>query len=371
MTVYIVIFALLALIAIAMQVRLAKSTQIALVAFAYCILVLFVGLRWETGNDWSPYYEYYTSLHSMNDNASEFEIGYRIISLALKDLGVPYQAFLLIYSALYLGLIFIGFASESLALTGWIILLFYSTFLLGWMGTARQVMALGICICSVRYILRRRPVRFLACIALASSFHATAVCFLLAWPLARVKLSRMQLWIVVILSSGAAVFNVSKLITDYVGAALEIPYFSEKLAFYQRVSVTDMDLNGGDLTILWFLKRLVFLGLFVLLFRLFENSAAHQLYFKLYLVSTLMFLLLFASVPMIPLRAGLYFSIFELFLLALVTRKVGHPALRKLYCGFLLVLAASRLYSALFLYHPVTFIPYKTQFLNEEIIRPG
>jgi hypothetical protein len=367
MIVYLFIFVVLALIAFAMEANLTKNARIAFICIGYCVILLYVGLRWETGNDWSPYYNYYNSLSSIHDNSDEFELGYRVLSILAKSVCLPYGGFLFIYSAIYLALIVISFKGENHKISGWMILLFYCSFLLGWMGTARQVMAIGICLISVRYVLARKRIKFLLCIALASCFHASALSFLLAWPLAQLKFKMRYAVIAVILLAAMLYTSVG---TASMAFVLEhSPWLLDKIIYYAPITTTDLDLSGGDLAFLWYLKRILSLATFVLFRKMFV-SGAEKLYLKLYAVSVVMFVVFFKSIAMIPLRMGLYFSVFELFLLASLTQRIKTPALQKIYCAFLVVVAFSRLYSSLYLYHPEMFLPYKTQFFNEDVFRP-
>ncbi|MDE3188338.1 MAG: hypothetical protein KGM96_12565, partial [Acidobacteriota bacterium] len=59
MTIYLIVFWLLALAAVLMELKLTKGARLSLLVLSYLLIVVFVGLRWETGNDWGNYYNYY------------------------------------------------------------------------------------------------------------------------------------------------------------------------------------------------------------------------------------------------------------------------------------------------------------------------
>jgi len=106
LTVYLIVFGILAMVVLLMELPLTQSARLALLAVAYVLLVALVGLRWETGNDWPNYYNYYLHLNTLDDSAHDFEIGYRLFSLLIKSTGLPFWGFNFIYAAIYLGLFF-------------------------------------------------------------------------------------------------------------------------------------------------------------------------------------------------------------------------------------------------------------------------
>ncbi|HTW81955.1 MAG TPA: EpsG family protein [Terracidiphilus sp.] len=371
MTIYLLIFAFLALIAVLMELNLTRSCRLTLLIVGYLILVLFTGLRWETGNDWFNYFNYYRHLAALRDNSQEFEVGYRVANLLFKTLGFSYTGFLLLYSAVWIGLVVASFDDDDFRASGWLLLLFYSSFLVGWMGTARQIMAIGICLFSLRYIVSRNLLRFLICVGLATCFHTTAICFLLAWPLGRIRIGFRAAWFVLGALVAAAVLDVGALLVRLAGNYLSIPYLDQKLADFQRVTGADFDLAGGDLSVFYYVKRLSFLLGFMLCLRLFRKDK-DQLYFNMYLMSVVLFILFYSTVAMIPMRAGMYFGIAEIFLLALLTRRIQRRWLRAAYCVLLMGICLSRLWGDIYLTHPKILVPYKAVLINQDVRRdPG
>lgn len=368
MTVYLILFSLLATLGLASNLHLSRNARLALVLIGYLALVLFVGLRWQTGNDWDPYHDYYHSLTGLQDKSDEFELGYRLVSVGARDLLLPYSAFLLFYSAIYLGLITLSFGQEEFRWTSWLLLLFYSSYLLGWMGTARQVMAIAICLFATKFVLARRPIPFLLCVAAATLFHATAVCYLAAWPLSYLSLKRWHVWammgvLIVIVIVGGGEFLVNE-----AGKIFHISYLDEKIAFYTALSTQELGFQDSDLSFLWYVKRLAFFAFFVAFLGRF-TSRAEKLYFNLYLLSLILFVVFIKAIPMLPLRAGLYFSVFELFLLVALIDKFRNRWIRYVYMALLVMMSLGRLYSSIYTYHPDLYIPYKGIFINSDRYR--
>ena len=108
--------------------------------------------------------------------------------------------------------------------------------------------------------------------------------------------------------------------------------------------------------------------LFIALSRLFTDEA-DWLYFKLYLVGFAMVLLLNGAIYEIAMRASIYFSICQIYLLAIPTRRLGRPVLRNVYCMVLIALSLSRLFTGVYLRHPRIFVPYKGVIINRDVVR--
>ena len=83
MEIYLNVFVLLfALAALDLYVG-RRDVSIVTLAAGVVLLVLFVGLRWETGNDWVPYLLYYNE--SNVASIAGFEPGYRVLATPLSE----------------------------------------------------------------------------------------------------------------------------------------------------------------------------------------------------------------------------------------------------------------------------------------------
>jgi hypothetical protein len=356
-----------------MELNLTQRARLALFFLSYLLFILFVGLRWETGNDWTEYYVYYTHLTSLRDNPSNntFEIGYRFFNLVIKNIGLPYAGFLLIYSSTYLGLMFVSFRRENYTIAGWLVLQLFAPFILGLMGTARQVMAIAICMFSVRYLLSRDWRKFLMCVAVATTFHVSALAFVAAWPIARFRLSLRRLAILLVAVTASSLLHLGSLIMQYsqeIVGKLNNPALLAKLALEQESSSTQFHNAAGDLSVWYTVVRLCTLLFFVLSYRFFTEES-DQLYFKLYIAGFCMLFLLSGAVFVLAERSALYFTIFQMHLLALPTRRLRRPILRRFYCVALIALSLTRLYTGIYLVLPRIFVPYKGVLINRDVKR--
>lgn len=365
-------FGTLAIVVLLMELRLTRRARITLLAIAYAILVVIVGLRWETGNDWPNYYNYYHHLQSLNDNSDEFEVGYRFVSLAVKDSGLPFSGFNLLYAAAYLGLFFLSFKRDNFDVSGWLVLQLFSPFLFGLMGTMRQVMAIAICMFSVRYLLSREWFKFLLCVAAATAFHISALAFLLAWPAARFKLSKTRIWLMFGFLFLASSFHLGEKVFQMAEeriSVLQLVDLENRLLIESESRPEQFNVAIGPVaTIVQMAGRLALLLVFTLFYDLYDE-VEDKTYFKLYLVSIFIVVLFSGSLYVLAQRVALYFSLFQIHLLALLTRRASTRTLRQLSCAALLLLSFLRLWSAAYFIRPRIFVPYKAVFMNQDVKR--
>ncbi len=344
--------------------RLTPGARSALVALPFLALLFMAGARWQTGNDWQAYFDYYTGLQHVDDDSENFEIGYRTLAWLVKTAGLPYGGFLFVSAIVYMSCFYLAFRRQRGAMA--LVLLFYCTYLLGWMGTARQVIAIGLTACAGECLLEGRRIAFVVLVAVAATFHQTAIIFLGA-PLLNRPLSSARFYVIAIVASTVVgqllLFGLPALIDSLAG----VQGLGEKVVFYGQIGSDNLNQElGATLSILWYVKRLVFMALFLVLK---EKFAAPRLafYFNAYVVSVVFFLLLNPAVPILATRGSDYFSIYELFLLAALVPMRGRLA--SLAVPFMIVLSAQRLYTALYAYHPDLYIPYKGLFINEDFRR--
>jgi hypothetical protein len=374
LTVYLIFFVLFALFAVCSELNLTRRARLSLFIGSYLLMLFFVGLRWETGNDWAQYYVYYTHATSLADNppnGNTFEFGYRLITICIKSLGCSYAGFLFIYSAVYLGLMFLSFRNENYTISGWLILQLYAPFIMGLMGTSRQVMSVSICMFSIRYLLSKDWRRFLLCMGIATLFHSSAPAFLLAWPLSQFKLTFRRMAAIIGALIVLGVLNVGTFLSDYVGRILGSSLLSDLAAKYvleQESSAAQFDNAVGNLRLWALLARAAILLVFLLFYKLFETES-DKLYLKLYTAGFFLFVLLSGSVYVLAERTAIYFTIFQMHLLALPIRRIKRPVLRKIYCVFLVVISLVRLWSGIYARDPRIFIPYKGIIINRQVER--
>jgi hypothetical protein len=335
-----------------------RSVSRLTLAIGTFVLVLLIGLRWETGNDWAPYLHYYQATQSVPSSA--YEPGYRLLVWLAQRAGLDYTGFLTLSAAIYMSIFAVVFARFRHPTV--LLLLFYCVYLLGFMGTQRQTLALGFTSLAMLKFYDRKHASGLALVGAATLFHYTAVISLLAIAVPRSRLSFRALAAVLLVAAALYRF-------DVVGAFIESGlnafvggggYLVRRLLVYSAGNDVFLENTFGPLMeLLWLMKRLALVVVFWLLCARDRPSLENYLV-NLYVLSVVLFLATYKGVPLIALRGPLYFAFVEIALMCLALQRLGGWFRRE---SLLLVggaLAAARLYGGIMLYAPDLYVPYKS-----------
>lgn len=138
----------------------------------FFITLIFTGLRYYTGNDWSGYISYFNNV-DFSDN--KYEFGYKILNLICKTLFNNYYVVQFFASFLLCFSIFWFYKKNSeykfLSLLLFIAAYFSSLF----MSQVRQSIAVSILILGMKYIYNRDLKRYLIVLLFAALFHSSAI----------------------------------------------------------------------------------------------------------------------------------------------------------------------------------------------------
>lgn len=206
----------------------------------------------------------------------------------------------------------------------------------------RQVIAMSILIFSYKYVRERKLVPFLLLVALAYLFHNTAIVFLIAYPLAYIKVNWKHLVVVV----GAMIMSL------FFQAQVKAFIFEvlgwERIAIYKNY--------GYTLTLTGFLIQLSIMFFTMLYYRQIRENEPKDI--SLY---NLMFLGLIFQVftPVISefFRISMYFSVFNI---ALVPNALMQEKNKNItYFYYFFIIAISLIYFYLFGGRHSDIIPYK------------
>lgn len=154
-TVYVIIYIYLFCLALLESSQYFSLFKRETVLFSSYILLLFIGLRWETGTDWLSYKELFDSLElhwSFLINVYHFDIGYVLFNAAVKLFTENYTLFLLINSFLTIYVLYRLLIKIS-PYPNLSLLVFYSTFMIAqFMGSNRRMMAMVFILWSFYYL---------------------------------------------------------------------------------------------------------------------------------------------------------------------------------------------------------------------------
>ena len=143
------------------------------------LLILFVGLRFHTGADWSNYHQMFD--RSLSGNPFNIEYGFLLLNRVFKIVFDNYYVMQFAITA------FVGIALYrlykhnsdypivSLHLIVWILLFNIL------MAQVRQSIAMAIIVFALPYIFERKPIHFFTAIFLASFFHISAIVAILLY----------------------------------------------------------------------------------------------------------------------------------------------------------------------------------------------
>lgn len=167
------------------------------------LLLLVSSMRDVTvGVDTRDYLDFfeYTRLNGLNLQEinvtklfvpSGFEIGFKVYTYLISLISSSFVMYLFISSILiYLPVyLFIKRYSTNYYLS---LVIYYCLFFFGSMSLLRQSIAMSIIILGTKFIVNRNPIKYLAIVLLASSFHISALIVIILYPVYNKSLSKFS-----------------------------------------------------------------------------------------------------------------------------------------------------------------------------------
>lgn len=345
-------FMVLLLFFIALVMSINKQRSLPLFLFLFVLFVLHDGLRWDTGTDWDNYYNYFQ--HCLYNRWEHFEVGYCILSELIREITDSYTVFLFVHAFIIWQLIFLVIWRFSPFPFLSVYLLY--CLMLPLLGMNRQYIALALCVFSVIFIYRRKIIPFLLLIALAFTFHKSALCFIFTYFLFRKFSTKFYICLLVFV-----------VVVSFTGVIDKIPIFqfvagdeltSKQLSYYIG--------NTNSRTIFSSLLGIIrMLFWFALAFPLFvrTNDRKFILLFNIYFCYIIFYWLFNGSIFQIFVsRALVYFTIFEIFIIPFIYRELKYSTNRPILLIFLFIYTSMLLYKNITFYtigNVNPFIPYK------------
>ena len=267
-TVYVIIYIYLFCLALLESSQYFSLFKRETVLFSSYILLLFIGLRWETGTDWLSYKELFDSLElhwSFLINVYHFDIGYVLFNAAVKLFTENYTLFLLINSFLTIYVLYRLLIKIS-PYPNLSLLVFYSTFMIAqFMGSNRRMMAMVFILWSFYYLYQQQKRSYVLMLILAFLFHRSSLICLLAllvpyraFSVSRTIVILFTSLIIGILQLPAKLVEMSG---GYLSTIVNNPIV-EKIVFYSETGEEHLVTSTGSLllsTTLAIIKRSIFL----------------------------------------------------------------------------------------------------------------
>ena len=333
--------------------------------FSYFLMVILVGLRWETGTDWEPYLAEFENSENFKEilfNSTRMEKGYLAINSLLYSICPNYSVFLLLLSALMYFFYFKSFIKISKYPQLVNLLLFSST--LGSMGSNRQLLAGSIILYGISHLANKKKLIFLISILASFLFHTTSLTASVFYFFNR-KIKSWILYVSIFIAYLIGKTQLSLVIFAFFGNINQ--YASEKTDAYLRGA--QEELLYTDLSMAGVVKRLLFVFLFIILREKIEKKLDnYNLLLNGYIFGVIFYFLFSSSLIVMISRGSFYFNLMEPFLLVSIIYALKRGIDKLIYLFILLALSIMLMYQSVAPY-PDLFEPYKSIFFNTDFQR--
>jgi hypothetical protein len=293
MYIYIVIYLSLFLLLLSERIRGISNRQKKIIMLATMLfLILFRGLRWETGTDWEQFHDFFYSVTFDSFFGSRYansqvamEPGYTLLNLLFLNLIGNYTSFLIFCNAVIL-LIYYNcswkYFPESPLNAFICLILFTSIFPL------RQAFAVAIFLYGIRYILSKSILKFGIIIAFAASIHNSAILMFPCYFFLNKHISSKMViisYIACLILAESPFLNliIMQIVSIFAMVIGVDPSLLMKVYTYLKY---DKDVNSGlFVTIFFFLLSIVFISIFCLFRYRNKVSSNYNIFFNCFVLS--------------------------------------------------------------------------------------
>lgn len=334
---------------------------------SFLALLGLIGLRYETGTDWLPYKDNYENVANGGTPNDHFESGYSVLVSFFVAMGASYTTFMFFYTGLYL-LLFFNFFFKTKN-PNILVLLFYSSYIIGLMGAARQILAISICLNAYYFLVKQKNGKFFLWTLLAATIHYSALVFIVLFLLknkinySSEAIKKLILFIFLfymmapfMLGLFANIFSTSAQVVD------------QLLVYSVSEGNTNFVAKDNVAIGLMFIKRFILFFLVVYFFGKNLTVPINYIAFNAYSIGLVIFSSLYFLAPAIGVRLSLYFNVFDIVLLSYFVNKDKDKVSRVFVFFFILIFSSERIITSLN-YDSDLLVPYKGLFINENLSR--
>jgi len=336
-----------------------KFSQSTFTFFIFCFFILSF-IRWETGTDWTPYYDVFKSIEipweTLTDYLHGFEPGFMILYNIAKSISDSYTIMLLIEAIILYFCIYYFIKAHSfypiLSL-----LIYYSMSFAG-IFFVRQNIAMAILLCSLKYIYEKKIIPFILIVIIAASIHRTAIIFLIAYPFFY-KFYKLKSIILVTLLASIIGITLGKLMLTFLGE-LGLGIISAKVNAYLDAGTDDNATTFSTTGVL--IRGLINRAFLIIVYlSILNNERKNNVILNGLINLNILGIILYVILTPIAFSLGritAYFDILQIFIIpylfinSSLKTKCNLLFLLSLYLGL-------RLYTAIAAF-PEEYIPYKT-----------
>jgi len=283
---------------------------------AFIFFLIFGGLRFEVGADWTNYEDLFLANESWSDVFSSnkeylFQVFSYVFKLSFNNYSVFVFAFFFI--SFCLKFVFIKKYSPDIFLS--LIIYIYTIFSIYDLNGIRQGMALGLCMLSISYILDQNIFKFIGIITIASLFHLSAIIFFPFYFLSRMKLTNKQ-----ILFSLLLVFIISIPFRSFLKNSqfIQTLFLSETFEHYSVYATsTDYALDVPIISFAVFQRFFIFILFIITYKKIIIKDEIKLLLRNGYFVGIILFLIFSFSLE-ISARLSFYYKAMEIIMIPLI-----------------------------------------------------
>lgn len=363
MEIYVGLYLLFSIVAFLDLTNIKKKNK-AIIIIVLAIIVSFVsGIRWQTGTDWIPYYNYFMNNENIDDfldNKYNFEAGYAILNYIIKVTLEGYNFLLFFITLIIVTLKYQTLYKYSLVplIAIWIN---FSNFN-GDLFPVRQYIAVAVNFFSIRYIVNRNFYKFVLCVSVASLFHMSAFFFLPAYKIYNLKMNSKVIIYSMIVSvligySGIIESVTNSFLIMFTGVDLNLMV---KLADYSAASLDNGDNSSKFTVLIGLLRKTLFIPVFLYCkSKIKKDNDIFGGLVNIYVYSVIFILMFSGILETVIGRLTIYYFCVESLLISSLFTFTNRLKVKMVLFLFLCIYCAAKLAWG-FAAYPDEFIPYKS-----------
>jgi len=275
---------------------------------ALLLVVMFIGLRDDVGSDWGNYSTYYySSLENKMSSIKEHLFNYLTHLFSNSNIIFNYFVFVnVLFSMSLLLLVASKYKSVNL-----IIFLYVSLYLLSLMGLMRQAISVSLCIYAGEKLFNKKVFQYFIYLFIATMLHYPAILFFAVYFVFKNIMQSYRKYLIIIFI--AILFNIYWFSSS-------LPMFISKYTIYANYNQGGVPFlpNSFVEIIPMLFKRVMLLIIFTYYYFRYPLYSIESFYYRIYLLSVPMLVCFYYTIPALAVRGGLYFSIYEIFLLSFI-----------------------------------------------------
>jgi hypothetical protein len=285
--------------------------------------VLMGSLRWHTGNDWKPYYNFFTTFTTDNPYfLIAMEPGFTQFVKFLRFFSNNFTFYLTVLSILTIGIKAVFFYEYAGAV--FLAAILYWGTNLSDIIAVRQSLAISLCLLSTHFIILKKPWYFVIMVFIAAQIHITSYIFLFSYFVYHARWSVGYKIFFLLLSLAVGSLNVSQnllqIVVDYTPSGIGLDRLNDKAQSYME---SGNEVNyGNNLSktqrlIAAIFKRAILLPIFFYFqekLTIYEDK--YKGFLNLYTFGNILFFLVIDFLTLQ--RIASYFYIFEILLFCIV-----------------------------------------------------